>query len=1183
MSSSKYVNLHQHSEKSNRSMLDAYWKVEQIVARCKEIWYSAVAITDHGAVDAHIRLIRECKKNDLKPICGCEMYVTDDLDVMKKVRDKIIQKDKDEILTDENQEYQEDEKTQARMKNHFTVLAQNQEGLKALWWLVSDSYTEGFYFKPTTDWSRLIKHKENLFFGSACEIWPLWRLLDHYQYRSKLEIDALIKDEITSEFDKKESEISDIKKEIKNLRQEIKDLQKTKTLSSDKYEENSSKISKNLELINEIEEEYKYFESEVKEKHKDEIDKIHSSWMIKAREALKEKMLWFIEQFGDKFYVEMIPIPEDRARWKYLMIFEVAKEVGVMLVATNDSHYPKKEDSVYQDLLYTMNLYRSDSQVRFDDTNRSRYLPNNFYIHSYEEMTEKMRETYPEVSHEDIEEMITNSMKIVNQIDTVSEPEVNVVAYDDLENTEENHVNIYKKFQKMILDWWVFRWFDKLSPEESKKYNERVGRELDVILNKGYIDYFMIMADIMDWCEKGRPYIENFDKWWALNWHLQEKTKEEVYEDLKSKWMFDMREPIGTGIARWSAGGSLIAYLLRITNIDPMPESLLFERFIDYTRGNVYYHLDFETYTKKQFLKDYPEEDTHRLKELEDKFKPWVIEKIKELLKNDEWFDRLQVAREFWLLDHNQAFSREKEYFYTCLFKRSSLEIDEAKTNHTNSILSWITGITSEKPKWDYVVRLTDIPDIDSDFEDQRRDEVYRYLQNRYWFDNSARIATYTVIKAPSWLDRLSSIFDCDHQDIVKIKDFFDSYCEENWLVELNPKTIWDCFATETMQTWIQKYPWINYLPGLMWQTIASGMHAAWMVVLNTPLKEVCALYINKDKETWLNVPVICWDSIEGESLGLMKLDILGLNTVTNIKRVNELVAKRHSWDHHWQRIEGVFDDVKTKKLVRNADTTWLFQLEGKIMTHLSQVVKPDSFEEVSFVAAAWRPGPLQDGLEYGDIKFWRKDPYYYNNEIYKSITERWGGKIIYQEDLMKLCKLMCWYNDSEVWKVRKIVSKVQREEMKKLEPDFISRLQKYSWMSEEESKKLWDSVVNFGSYAFNKCLVQGEFINLLDSERKKIDLENNTKITLKELYELFQKWEKFFVPSYNEKTKTIENDEIIDVFKSWTKEVYEVELENGITIKCTKDHPFLTKKWWLSLEDIISQDLDVLQLSENK
>jgi len=997
----RYTNCHLHSHFSNLKMLDAYWTIDQIIARCKKIWYTAVPLTDHGSVSGHIQLIRKCKEEWLKPIPGCEMYVVDDLEEMKKARDMVPAKKSEEQETDEYQTYKEDIKAKARRKMHFNVLPKNQAWLLAIWELVTQSWTDWMYFKPSIDWKALEKHKENLWLWTACESGPLGRSLEHEKFLGTRKIE-----EIKFEFEEEKEELEN---ELFLLKKNLVDWS-------------------NLELddkILKVEETIREKESNLEKQTKE----ITIEWKKKAEESLKKKLLELKEMFWENLYVEMIPIYDERANWIYLLTYKVAKELWVLIVATNDSHYPEKKDSKYQDVLYCTNLRRSNSTIMFNDPERKRYSPELFYIHSAEEMFHEMVSCFPTIPEEDIYEMINNSQIIVDWTELVVEPKVPAVAYREINDIEGTKwTNLYAKLVELLEYGWKFREFDKLDGVTQKKYSDRMRREIWVISNKGYIDYFLIMRDIMNWCDTDRPFIENYDKWYELNWeHFYPwKEKKELYQELLNNTnLLSLKTPIATWIARGSAGWSIVTYLLQITNINPMPWKLLFERFLDYTRGDVYYKLNFESYSKPQFLKDYPEENLERIRELEKKYKPLLKEKKELLIWNkktwviwtNSWYHWLQFTRENWLLMHNQKFSREKEYFYTILDKYINWEIKQSNTNSENSLLAWNLGITTKEPNWDFVVNLTDIPDIDADFEDSRRDLVYLYLIHRYGIHNSCRISTYGEIKDKSGLDMLVRIFwekdPYDEKwektkpeilkDIKDLKERIEEYKKENdikstaaikwkdvkyfldvynrgedWKIleplEINKDENWNIIYWDYY--WAKycadKYSWIwEFWESMFWQVIAMWQHAAWMIVHNKPIVQYWAMYSNKDKQTWEMIPVIAWDKVESESMGLMKLDILWLNTCWNLREVNELVEKRHWFKHHWQRIPKVFEDEKTIDLLHKGDVSWLFQLEGGTMLWLTKHISPNNLEDVVMINAWGRPGPLEyiHSLKYKEKK----------------------------------------------------------------------------------------------------------------------------------------------------------------------------------------------------------------------
>lgn len=308
----------------------------------------------------------------MKPACGCEVYVVDDIEKMKKIKKKQPLNDKESTQGDENLSYDEEEKQKARQKYHFNVIAKNKKGLVALWELVSKSWDEGFYFKPTTSWDEIEKNKENFWIGSACEIGPLGRIIEKVKQRVLHEND-------------------------------LEDTEENEAL-----------------------------------------------WRNEAKEELKNRILELKEKFGDSFYIEIIPVPDKRARWKYLMIHEAAKELGCLIICTNDSHAPTKEDTIYQDIIYCAGQRRSNPKAIYNSPDRNRYTPGLFYIHSAEEMLTRMKEVFPEISEEDILSMMENTEVISKGIEIVEEPKVPAVAYSHINDTEDEKLNLYTEIQRLI-------------------------------------------------------------------------------------------------------------------------------------------------------------------------------------------------------------------------------------------------------------------------------------------------------------------------------------------------------------------------------------------------------------------------------------------------------------------------------------------------------------------------------------------------------------------------------------------------------------------------------------------------------------------------------------------------------------------------------------------------------------
>lgn len=390
----KFTHLHCHSE---YSLLDGLPKVSELVAFVKKLGMDSVALTDHGNLYGAVEFYKAAKKEKIKPIIGCEMYLA--RDSMEKKRPGI-----------DNKNY------------HIVLLVKNEIGYKNLVKLITLSHLKGFYYKPRIDEKTLFENSEGLICLTGCLQGKIPKLI---------------------------------------LAKKIEEAKKT----AQKYQ----------------------------------------------------------EVFGkDNFYLEIQPhknIPEQLKVNKTLT--QLSKELKIPLVATNDSHYLRKEDAKIQDVLMLINTGQKP-----DDPERLTMKMDDFSIRKPEEMIEFFK---------DVPEAIENTQKIVSlcnfefKLGKVRLPKFNVPEnLKPEEYLEKLALNGLKQKEKE---------FENLS-----KAKQRLKYELEVIKKTGFSSYFLIVQDFVNWAKKER---------------------------------------IVTGPGRGSVGGSLVAYLIGITNINPLKYNLLFERFLN--------------------------------------------------------------------------------------------------------------------------------------------------------------------------------------------------------------------------------------------------------------------------------------------------------------------------------------------------------------------------------------------------------------------------------------------------------------------------------------------------------------------------------------------------------------------------------------------------------------------------
>ena len=413
---SGFTHLHVHSE---FSLLDGACRIKPLVAAAKSLGQTSLAVTDHGSMFGVVDFYKEAKKQGIKPILGCEVYVA--------ARTRF-----DKVHGIDNERY------------HLILLAENDTGYRNLIKIVSDAWTQGFYTKPRVDKDLLEKYHEGIIALSACLAGEIPQ--------------ALLKND---------------------------------------YEE-----------------------------------------------AVKTA-LWYKETFGENNYfieIQNHGIAEELQVLPQLK--RLAKETGIGLVATNDTHYVKKEDSKIQQILIciqTNHILGENTGLEFE--------ADEFYLKSEEEMRQLFA---------DVPEAIENTAKIAQRCNVEIEFGNTKLPNFDTPNGE-NH---FEYFARMCREGFKERYGDNAPGE----YSERLEYELEVINKMGYTDYYLIVHDFVRYAKENGI-------------------------------------PVGPG--RGSGAGSIAAYCIGITGIDPMKYNLLFERFLNPERVSMPdFDIDF-CYERRHEVIDY--------------------------------------------------------------------------------------------------------------------------------------------------------------------------------------------------------------------------------------------------------------------------------------------------------------------------------------------------------------------------------------------------------------------------------------------------------------------------------------------------------------------------------------------------------------------------------------------------
>lgn len=387
-----FVHLHVHSE---YSLLDGMSRIKDLPVRAKELGMKAIALTDHGVMYGAVDFYKECKKNDIKPIIGCEVYVAPHSRFDKEAgRDNGY--------------------------NHLILLAKNKTGYQNLSKLVSLSFVEGFYYKPRIDLEILEKYSEGLICLSACLAGSLSQAI----------------------------------------------------------------IQGNMEKAEEI-------------------------------------ALWHKRVFKDDYYIE---IQHNGLRQQIMInqkLIQLARKLDIPLVATNDAHYLKKEDSYFHEVLLCIQTGK-----RMSDEDRMRFETQEFYIKSPEEMADYFSE-FPDA--------IENTVKIAEKCNYNFEFGVTKLPNYDVPEEYATHLDYFKDLCYKGIK-------NRYGENPAEEVMSRLEYEISVIDKMGYVDYFLIVWDYINYAKS-------------------------------------VGIPVGPG--RGSGAGSIAAYAIGITDIDPLKYGLLFERFLN--------------------------------------------------------------------------------------------------------------------------------------------------------------------------------------------------------------------------------------------------------------------------------------------------------------------------------------------------------------------------------------------------------------------------------------------------------------------------------------------------------------------------------------------------------------------------------------------------------------------------
>ncbi|MSP14420.1 MAG: DNA polymerase III subunit alpha [Chloroflexi bacterium] len=360
------------------------------------------------------------------------------------------------------------------------------------------------------------------------------------------------------------------------------------------------------------------------------------------------------------------------------------------------------------------------------------------------------------------------------------------------------------------------------------------------------------------------------------------------------------------------------------------------------------------------------------------------------------------------------------------------------------------------------------MPDIDLDFPDDQRDKMIQYTMHKYGSDKVAQIITFGTMGARAALRDAGRALDLPLPEVDKVTRLVPAVPGKPVTLSnvLDPSH--EFFVREFKEIYEEKdyiHKLIDTAQQLEGVARHASTHAAGVVVTDIPIVEYCPLH-RPTRGEGNALPVTQFPMEIVESIGLLKIDFLGLATLTIMRRAAELIEKYHGAKLTLETIP--VNDGDIFKLLSRGDVTGIFQVEGAGMRRVLIEMQPTTFEDIIAVISLYRPGPLEYIPTYINRKHGR-EPVTYRHPMLEPILKETYGIIVYQEQIIHIASQLAGYSPGEADTIRKAVSKKKREDLIKHREKFVTGALARN-ISQEVSEGIFDDIEYFARYGFNKA-----------------------------------------------------------------------------------------------------------------
>lgn len=532
-------------------------------------------------------------------------------------------------------------------------------------------------------------------------------------------------------------------------------------------------------------------------------------------------------------------------------------------------------------------------------------------------------------------------------------------------------------------------------------------------------------------------------------------------------------------------------------------------------------------------------------------------------LDNQQYRDRLELELQVIEGANLSSYFLIVEDFISWA-KNNCILVGPGRGSCAGALVSYLMEITQLDPiKWGLFFERfinpdrakTSLPDIDVDFEEEKREQVIQYIVNKYGQDKVAQIGTFGTMKARAAV-----------RDVAKALGF--PYAMGDSLAKLVLAPIHG--KPQPLSLSIEKVPELK----AFFEDVSSsehqilrialqmedhvksmGVHASGVVISDTSLIDMIPLFISREgnQATQYSMDIL-------EELGYIKFDLLGLRTLSIIAKTLELL-----WPIEVDLRSIEDKDEKVFSMLRAGLTAGVFQLEGAGMTELLKSQSPKSLEDLAVLVAAYRPGPLgSEGMkEYLAVRKGEDIPHYLIPELEPILADT-NGWMVYQEQIMKICTDICGWTLTEADKMRKAIGKKIPELMASLEKKFIEGGVSKGF-EKAKLEKLWSQVVDFAAYSFNKTVDKDTLVSTLEGEKRIEDCrKGDTVFTMDSIGNVVQ-------------------SKVVALHDHGQVPLWRVEFNDGTVEKCTIDHKWLTQYGQQPLWRILNLDLQVWGTAGNQ